>query len=283
MRTKLWIDARGDIDKGIRETVCWVKRLRDMRRDAGIKATNFFLDYEPRDFVGRAEHMEALYAALAEQPGTLLLQGEAGCGKSTLALKFGWQFQGAFDAVIFQACGQRTANEIGMELAARLKLSTGSQPPEKQTEMAMHWLRERRSLLVLDDVWNQDAMQLMPGPPASVLITSRHRSLPWIAAGATREMKSFSREEAETVFRIHLGDDAVARYRDILLQLAERVERLPIAVVVAAYVLKHDLDPVDRFLREMGAKKPQELPKLTVNRGSLPSETQVVLLDYPRH
>jgi tetratricopeptide (TPR) repeat protein len=246
LRTKIWIDARADMEKGVQETVRWVKRMRDMRRDAGAKAANFFLDYDPKDFVGRAEHLEALYAALAEQPGTLLLHGEAGSGKSTLALKFGWQFQGAFDAVIFQACGQRTANEIGQELAARLKLDVGSLSPEKQTEAAKQWLRERRSLLVLDDILNQDAIELKPGPPASVLVTSRHRSLPWIPAGNTREVKSFSREEAETVFRIHLGEETTTHYRDVLLQLAERVEWLPIAVVVAADVLRREMDPLDR-------------------------------------
>lgn len=70
-------------------------------------------------------------------------------------------------------------------------------------------------------------------------------------------------------------------------QAAEVVSLLEPRVVVPMHYRTGaaglDLDPVDRFLREMGAKKPQELPKLTVNRGSLPSETQVVLLDYPRH
>ncbi len=43
-----------------------------------------------------------------------------------------------------------------------------------------------------------------------------------------------------------------------------------------------DLDPVDRFLREMGAKAPVEQPRLSVTKSSLPAETQVVLLEYPR-
>jgi tetratricopeptide (TPR) repeat protein len=246
LRTKIWVDARADMEKGVSETVRWVKRMRDMRRDAGVKAANLFLDYEPRDFVGRAEHLEILYEAIAEQPGTMLLFGEAGSGKSTLALKFGWQFQGAFDAVIFQSCGQRSANDIGVELAARLKLNVGFSPPEKQLEAVRQWLRERRSLLVLDDIWNRDAIDLSPGPPSSVLVTSRHRSLSWVPAANTREVKSFSREESETVFRIHLGEETALRYREVLLQLADRFERLPIAVVVAAYVLRRELDPLDR-------------------------------------
>lgn len=246
LRTKIWIDARKDQERGVQETVHWVKRMRDMRRDAGARAANLFLDYEPRDFVGRAEHLEALYVALAEQPGTVLLHGEAGCGKSTIALKFGWQYQGAFDAVIFQPCGPRSANEIGMELATRLKLDAGSRTPEMLTEAAKQWLRERRSLLVLDDICTQDASQLKPGPPVSVLVTSRQRSLPWIPSSSTREVISFSRAEAETVFRIHLGEETATQYRDALLQLADRFERLPIAVVVAAEVLRGELDPVDQ-------------------------------------
>ena len=48
------------------------------------------------------EALELLYAALKEEVSTALLYGKPGCGKSTLALKFAWQTQGAFDAQIFQ-------------------------------------------------------------------------------------------------------------------------------------------------------------------------------------
>lgn len=43
-----------------------------------------------------------------------------------------------------------------------------------------------------------------------------------------------------------------------------------------------ELAPLDRFLKEMGAKELEPQPKLTVSRSSLPHETQVVLLDYRR-
>jgi L-ascorbate metabolism protein UlaG (beta-lactamase superfamily) len=42
------------------------------------------------------------------------------------------------------------------------------------------------------------------------------------------------------------------------------------------------LDTADRFLKEMGAKAVEAQAKLTVSHGSLPSEMQVVLLDYKR-
>jgi hypothetical protein len=38
---------------------------------------------------------------------------------------------------------------------------------------------------------------------------------------------------------------------------------------------------VDKFLKEIGAKQVEPLPKLSVSKSNLPASTQVVLLDYP--
>lgn len=45
-------------------------------------------------------------------------------------------------------------------------------------------------------------------------------------------------------------------------------------------VSKPELDPLDKFLKEMGIKEANPIPKLTVNESMLPIETQVVVLDY---
>jgi len=42
------------------------------------------------------------------------------------------------------------------------------------------------------------------------------------------------------------------------------------------------LEAVERFLREMGVPPVEPQPRLSLNRSSLPSETQVSLLDYKR-
>jgi L-ascorbate metabolism protein UlaG (beta-lactamase superfamily) len=42
------------------------------------------------------------------------------------------------------------------------------------------------------------------------------------------------------------------------------------------------LDPVDRFLKEMGVKSPEHHAKIAVTKSSLPDETQVLVLDYKR-
>ncbi|HLA44281.1 MAG TPA: hypothetical protein VJZ27_12640 [Aggregatilineales bacterium] len=49
------------------------------------------------------------------------------------------------------------------------------------------------------------------------------------------------------------------------------------------YQTKHsllDLAPVDKFLTEMGVTNPTEVETLRVTVGSLPEQTQVVVLSY---
>jgi TIR domain/NB-ARC domain len=185
LRTKHRIDARTDREQAIQETVAWLVRQRDMRQYESTGAPRFIVDYEPTDFVGRTAYLEQLHEALVKDRGKFLLWGGPGCGKSTVALKFAWRARGAFDAVVFQHCGQRPVEEIANELAESLGLDLGEVPPERQIMKIKEWVCQRRTLLVLDDIWNPDIRALIPGPPLSVaslslLCTSRQRTFPWI-------------------------------------------------------------------------------------------------------
>jgi L-ascorbate metabolism protein UlaG (beta-lactamase superfamily) len=63
---------------------------------------------------------------------------------------------------------------------------------------------------------------------------------------------------------------------------AEIVRRVEPKIVIPMHyktlVLKRELAPVDRFLKEMGVKEAVPQPKLTVNKASLPLTLQVVVL-----
>ena len=67
---------------------------------------------------------------------------------------------------------------------------------------------------------------------------------------------------------------------------AEVVNLIEPAIVIPMHyrteVTKNELAPLDRFLKELGAKDLEPQPKLTVTRSSLPPEMQVLLLDYRR-
>ncbi len=105
---------------------------------------------------------------------------------------------------------------------------------------------------MLDDVWNQDVERLLPGPPVSVLVTSRQRNWPWVESSSRELVEAFSPEEAEACFGTHLGAPAVARHRAALMGFAERMERLPIAIAVAASMLRDSADPIEEAAAGLG-------------------------------
>jgi len=65
---------------------------------------------------------------------------------------------------------------------------------------------------------------------------------------------------------------------------AEVVRQLEPKVVVPMHykteALKRELEPVDRFLKEMGVKEVSSQPKLSFTKANLPVGTQVFLLDH---
>jgi len=65
---------------------------------------------------------------------------------------------------------------------------------------------------------------------------------------------------------------------------AEIVRQLEPKVVVPMHykteALNRELEPVDRFLKEMGVKEINSRPKLSFTKANLPITTQVFLLDY---
>ncbi len=77
------------------------------------------------------------------------------------------------------------------------------------------------------------------------------------------------------------GDDSLAA-----TEAAETVSLLePKLVIPMNYktdIERAKLDPVDRFLKEMGAKSPEHHAKVTVTRSSLPEEMQIFVVDYKR-
>ncbi len=67
---------------------------------------------------------------------------------------------------------------------------------------------------------------------------------------------------------------------------AEVVRQLEPKVVVPMHyqtpALSSQLEPVEKFLKEIGVKEVNSQPKLSLSRSSLPPTTQVFLLDYPQ-
>ena len=242
LRTENFIDARSDPHEALRETVAWLEQRESVKRFLGLP------EYRPQDFVGRGPYLQQLRSTFSGEPMVFLLHGEPGTGKSTLALQFAWDAQKDFDAVVFQTCGRRPLDAITAELVERLPIDVKTLAPDRQRDAAKQWLRQRQSLLVLDDVWPNgegkiEVTQLEPGPACSVLYTSRLKSLPGLTPKKqTSEVEKFTASEAEELFHTYLDPvfsrEQVDKHRQPLLDFAARVEMLPIAVAVGASLLR---------------------------------------------
>jgi tetratricopeptide (TPR) repeat protein len=258
---KFWIDLREgpDYEPRYRELLRTLLGQREQAPRVGGPAQLFLPDITSTTVIGRSGYLEILRAALVPKPGMFLLSGEPGSGKSTLALMFAHQAAQDFDALVFQPCGQRAPEAIVTELAETLREQLGEAvvtlPAEEKLKAIKKWLKQRRSLLVLDDVWLAETPgslkfhDLLPGPPVSVLFTSRLKQLPWLWAKDACEVGSLTLEETEAIFREYLGAETFNRHRESLLQFAGRMERLPIAVSVGAELLRREFGPLDQAAR----------------------------------
>ncbi|MBI4266792.1 MAG: MBL fold metallo-hydrolase [Chloroflexi bacterium] len=65
---------------------------------------------------------------------------------------------------------------------------------------------------------------------------------------------------------------------------AEVIRQLEPKIVIPMHYklpgMKRELEPVDRFLKEMGIEQPNPLPKLNITKTNLPARVQVSLLTY---
>ncbi len=263
---KYWIDLRegANYERNYQELLLTLRGQRETAPPVG-GGRKVYLEEEPSGvIVPRSGYIETLRAALVPKPGMFLLTGEPGSGKSTLALMFAREIQPEFEAVVFQRCGQRSPETMVSELADTLKEELGNEvvtlPPEEKLKAIKKWLRQRRALLVLDDVWPADGLEsiksqglpfrdMLPGGPVSVLFTSRPHHLPWLKAAQIQEVASFTREEAEAVFRECLGDETFTRHHEALMQFAQRMESLPLAVSAGAEFLRNEFGPLDQAAR----------------------------------
>ena len=232
--------------------------LRGFRREfeenhltAATPPPDAFFAPPPADFfVGREAALAALAKRLAGPGRVAPLTGMAGLGKTSLALAFAHEYRGDFEGVYWVNCAGRELAASAAELAAQLKC-----PPEAEPEAQLREIRvrceARHCLLVLDNVELDEFGGIVPGGRCAVLVTSRRRDLPFLQRYRETELETFTPGECLDLFREHLPASEVADKEAGYLKLAERLGRLPLAVAVAAGLLRSDIRySLDRLLNE---------------------------------
>lgn len=212
-----------------------------------------------RSFVGRQSEVDRLDALVRQAldpggtAGTVVISaidGMAGVGKTALAVHAAHRLAGEFpDGQLFidmhgytQGHEPRPASE-GLEVFLRaLDVQPQRIPPgpEERAAMFRHRLAGTRTLIVLDNVADEAQVQpLLPGSPGCVVLVTSRRRLRALDEAYLLSLDVLPPADALELFRTVAGADRVPRGDAAAAEIVELCGRLPLAVRIAAALLRH--------------------------------------------
>jgi hypothetical protein len=211
-------------------------------------------------FTGRDGLLAAVRARLlgGDRAVVQALQGQAGVGKTQLAIEYAHRFADGYDLAWWVNSGQ--AGLIGDKFAA-LGRALGCVQREASTEVVrvavLGELRERgRWLVVFDNAENpDDIVGWLPGGGGHVLITSRERR--WAEIAMPVEVDVLARAESAAILQARVAGLSEADAD----RLADELGDLPLAIAQAA-----------GFMAESGTPATQYLDLLRTQAGQLLAE-----------
>ncbi|MFF3937394.1 AfsR/SARP family transcriptional regulator [Streptomyces phaeofaciens] len=201
-------------------------------------------------FTGRRAELDRL-TELADSgagPGTLLIAGLAGVGKSALAVHWAHRADAGFpDGRLYVALrGSDTGARPPLDAAEALRgmLTALGVPTRRLPEglaalsgLYRTLLAGRRVLVLLDDAAGTEQLRpLLPAAPGCLaLVTSRH-ALPGLIAAGARPLRLDppSPQDASELLALRIGAGRTAAEPHAVAEIVARCGRLPLALAVVA-------------------------------------------------
>ncbi|WP_166462702.1 AfsR/SARP family transcriptional regulator [Amycolatopsis acidicola] len=194
------------------------------------------------DFSGRDKEIDEL-AGLLTGPGMplVVLNGEPGAGKSTLATKVAHKLRNEFpDGQLFiPLTGTAAPRDVGALLNDVLRALgvSGSAIPDDVRARASAYrgqLTDRRVLVVLDDAADPAHVRaLLPGTPGSAVLVTSRRRLSALEGARRFELGPLSDDEAGELLARIAGPERVATERKSAARIAAACGNLPLALRIA--------------------------------------------------
>lgn len=216
--------------------------------DSAMVTVAFTLPDDDTDFVGRRVELSILLGAEGNTPAVSIIEGMAGVGKTTLAVRVAhalarpgrsgdvrlWADLRGYDA-------ERAPADPGAVLDGFLrKLGVpGNQIHRLSLDRRMARYRQllagRRAVIVLDNAATEGQVRpLVPdGPGCRVLVTSR-RELAGLPCGQRVCLDAFTAAESMDLLRRRVGADTINADAGAASRIAELVGHLPLALAVVA-------------------------------------------------
>lgn len=192
-------------------------------------------------FVGREHEIEIIKHALLDPPssGLCSLHGMGGVGKTALAARLTYELRVFFpDGVLWSRVDNANTMSILSSFARAYQVNVAEYKDiESRSRVVRELLAHKRTLIVLDNVQSSAQIEplLPPSGTCAVLITTRRHNLA-VTRGARRfEIGPFTgSEDSFELFIRLLGKEQAQRERASLIEIADLLGHLPLALDIAA-------------------------------------------------
>ncbi len=234
LRNKKPFDLRTNQTEGFRRSRTWLLGLRPAPPPV------VHLPQRPPLFIGRGPELEDLRNRLHEPGSLAYISGLAGRGKTTLALEYAHRHQRDYESVHWLPCQGRTLVQIAGELTFQLGLKLEGDVDAILRELKGH-CSQKRCLLIFDNVEDDTPARLFPGGRTSVLITTRLSAPRFLRGYQPLNLPLFTEDQCFELFSRELGKAETEKHRAEAQSLFERLGYLPIAIAVAASLIREDV------------------------------------------
>ncbi|GAB3667789.1 BTAD domain-containing putative transcriptional regulator [Actinocorallia lasiicapitis] len=200
------------------------------------------------DFTGREREIADIVAALTDDAEVtpyaarvVAISGRGGIGKSSLAVRVGYELADAFPhGQLYAELKVPQGDEQTPEVLTRFLLAlgvTGSalpEDPDDRLKLYRSAVADRRMLIVLDDVNDeQQVLPLLPGNPGcAVILTSRNR-LSGLGGAHWIELDQFPEQNALDLLTRIIGPERIRDERAAATELVGLCGGLPLALRIA--------------------------------------------------
>ncbi|TDC22030.1 ATP-binding protein [Kribbella albertanoniae] len=227
----------------------------------------------PPDFQGRNAELASVLAAAADclagrGPVTVVVTGQPGAGKTTLAVRAAQQaFRlGLRDAQFFVELGAADPEAVLRRLLRALGVPDAQLPSEADEAAAMFRSRMagRRCVLVLDNARDEGQVRaLLPGPgPVLVVVTSRQR-MSGLAGARRVSLAELTPADARALLTEIVGTTRAEAEPESVAEVVAACGRLPLAVRIAGNRLASWPDWSIAHLAELLRDEQNRLGRLT--------------------
>lgn len=215
-----------------------------LRGDTGAPAAEpdwpiWQLPADVADFSGRDREVDELVAVFGHAP-LVVLSGEPGVGKSTLAVRVAHRLRARFPdgqlyAHLAGATRPQAVDAVLTDLLRSLGVTGPAIPDDLQAKAAVFRARlaDRRVLVVLDDAADPAQVRpLLPGTPASAVLVTSRRRLSGLVGAHRATVEPFTDAEAGRLLERIAGERVAGQPADAA-RIVAACGNLPLALRIA--------------------------------------------------